>query len=139
MDSASPKDESSGISGLKIPESQPQLTPASSEVVISGAYVEVIRIQERSKIIRTAVVSGAALLGSIALGVGLVLANSSPWLQAFVTVAGLALPSYAVWRIRATFRMYMETHNKSKMAIEAAVDSSRTSSGLNPDGTSRHD
>lgn len=105
----------------------------------ASIYRDIIRIQERSKIIRTAIVGVVALGGLYIVGQTIqAFVDTPPWLQALALLAGTVPPSIWMWRIRAQFRMYMERDHNRVMALEAKVDASRTSSGINPDGTSPH-
>ncbi len=107
--------------------------------------VKVVSILERQKTNRVliVVVGVVAGIGIITGGVVLVV-GSEPWWVTILkiilpTVVGGAGTAFVLQRIVVKVRVYLAAHSKRMIVLERTVDPDRESSGINPDGTFRHD
>lgn len=107
--------------------------------LLADLHRETIRIQERGRTTRTLIVCAAALFGLwLVVDTIQAVASTPPWLQALALFAGSAPASYLLWKMRGRFRVYMSRDHQRTIELEGELDASRTSSGINPDGTSPH-
>lgn len=98
------------------------------------SFIKVRLIDQAGKTIRWLIVSGLIYAITSKL-IDAVFSSDTHWIPQLIA---LLLPSggcgYVLLKMAGKFRVYIENHQRGKIEIEAAVDASRTSSELTPDG-----
>lgn len=98
-----------------------------------AVIVEIARIQERGRTIRTAVIASAIVLGLLILTVGVVKAievlEKPPWLVLVaIIVAALLGPTGVITVLLKSRRKAIEKDHRIRAKLEQEIDHTRTSS-----------
>jgi hypothetical protein len=113
----------------------------SLEEVKQRYAVTALAIQEMARIIRWAIVGGLSLAGLwiVADVVKPLLSQQPTWMDlaklALVIIGGYATPQVPQWLSWVWFKVYISTHADHTAKVEAIVDATRSSSGVNKDGS----
>ena len=97
---------------------------------------EFVRIVEIHRTIRTIAICVVVAIGIVAVCWAAVrITEKPPWL---VLLLAILAPGGVVYSIIRTFRWYIKRTNQRVVDLEKRLDSDRTSSGLDKNGTTPH-
>lgn len=98
-------------------------------------YLEVRKVDQSHRTLRVIAIGTIAYFMLCRLIDAWKESESPPWMQVLAILLPAAGSAGAVYFAACKFRGYVRVHQQGKIDVEAAVDYSRTSSGLKEDGS----
>lgn len=104
-------------------------TDQSEKDSLDDIPVEIVRILQRGRTLRFAIVGATITAGIVAIVVGVVLATKPPWWQLGIVMFGTLFgPSGIIFYLLRSRQQFIEKHAKRTRQLEQDVDPQRSSS-----------